>query len=1374
MDHLRLPEPFSFEGPNVAQRWTRWRKQFQTYFTACEYGKKSKDVQVAVLLHSAGQEAQDIHEHFQFDEETAEADRKNYTKILDKFGDYCRPRKNVVYERYRFWSRDQIQDEHVDNWVKDLRTIAVDCEFGEQEDLMIRDKLVFGICDTRVKERMLRESDLTLQKALDIVRAAESTKAQMKEMSKESASNHIDQIKTSGTGTTKESVDKRTCYKCGEVGHISPNCNNLPMGEVNRNRKRLEGSENRPTCYNCGGVGHLSRNCANGDDYPQNRRKTRGRGRQTRGRGRTVIHDVEEDDGFGDYMQEFQSLSLNAIRVNMVGAAAGGQKTKRYAKFRFHRPDSRTVKEEKLKIDTGAEANLMPLKIYQSLYPEYLQENGMPMKRYIEKSPAVLEAYGGSVINQIGRVHLPCEYNGKKFTCPFYLSNVDGPILLGYPTGESLGIVKILVIDDVTSPKAYGEDDRYISPGMAFDKRPPIKNKDDLRSMYPECFDNSDKHFLDFEYEIKVDDNVKPCIHAQRRMPIEPRVRRKLDAMVRDNVIVKVDEPTEWVNSMLVETKDDGRLRICLDPVDLNKAIKREHYPMPVLDDIVPELAGSDLFTKLDAKDGYWHVKLDKKSSLLTTFNTPFGRYRYLRMPFGLKMSQDVFQKKIDEVYSPCTGAIGIADDLTVHGKGDNEHDMRLHQVMERTRQANIGLNYDKISVKQPSVKFFGNIYSAKGINADPDKIAAITALRHPESREELRTFLGMVNYLQQFIPKLSEATEPLRAMDRDGVVFKWDATYQVVFDEIKSLVAKDISLAYYDRTKPVTLQTDYSKKGLGAVLVQEGRPVRYASKAVTVPEANFAPIEGEMLAVFYGIMKFHHYLYGRGFTVNSDHKPLHHIHKKNLSLAPPRLRDMLMKLSPYDFEIEYKPGEEMVLPDTFSRLSQADHGEIRGLKVRIHNLVDISCSRLAQLKHETENDSVLQKLLVVFNNGWPSTIKSLDEELRPYWAIRDDISVIDGLMMAGSRIIIPEKSRQRVLASIHEGHQGEVKCLLRAKESVYWPGLYKEIEQIVKSCAVCQEFENALPKCPMLGIEVPDQPWHTLGADLFYFNGKWNILLTDYYSKAPFVRYVSSTGAHASIKAMKSIFAENGIPCKIVSDNGPHFSAYAFDAFAKHWGFELILSSPEYPRGHAFVERQVQTIKKCMRKCDAGGYDFDLAMLALRATPLDSHLPSPAELLNGRKLRTRVPTVIHKPKDSSFIKKRLVEKQKIAAEIYDRTAVSKTDLNEGQNVRVYNKDRKAWEPATVLQKAQTPRSYVIQREMGGIPLRRNRQHLKPTVEVWNSRDSANRSPQDESSKPSSEVHAGNQVVNVDTDADIQLSSRPIRCRKQTTFYQAS
>ncbi len=184
MENFKPPDSFSFEGPNIAQRWTRWQKQFQTYFTACEIGKKDDDVQVAILLHSAGPEAQEIHEQFQY---AVEADKKDYKKVLEKFGDYCKPRKNVVYERYRFWSRNQMNDEPVDKWVKDLKTIAVDCEFENQENSMIRDKLVFGICDGRIKERMLREADLNLQKALDICRAAESTKTQMREMTQSDA-----------------------------------------------------------------------------------------------------------------------------------------------------------------------------------------------------------------------------------------------------------------------------------------------------------------------------------------------------------------------------------------------------------------------------------------------------------------------------------------------------------------------------------------------------------------------------------------------------------------------------------------------------------------------------------------------------------------------------------------------------------------------------------------------------------------------------------------------------------------------------------------------------------------------------------------------------------------------------------------------------------------------------------------------------------------------------------------------------------------------------------------------------------------------------------------------------------------------------------
>ena len=220
---------------------------------------------------------------------------------------------------------------------------------------------------------------------------------------------------------------------------------------------------------------------------------------------------------------------------------------------------------------------------------------------------------------------------------------------------------------------------------------------------------------------------------------------------------------------------------------------------------------------------------------------------------------------------------------------------------------------------------------------------------------------------------------------------------------------------------------------------------------------------------------------------------------------------------------------------------------------------------------------------------------------------------------MCGSRIIIPEAARKRTLDTIHEGHQGEVKCTLKAKTAVYWPGMYKEITEMVQKCKSCQEFANAQPKCPMISVDVPPHAWHTLGADHFQYKGKWHLIISDYFSKMPFIRPVNSTSAPATIKAVKGIISENGIPYKIISDNHP-FNSYEFKEFAKRYGFEVVSSSPEYPRGHGLIERHMQTVKKCMYKCDHSGQDIELALLSLRSTPLDSHLPSPAELLNGRK----------------------------------------------------------------------------------------------------------------------------------------------------------
>jgi hypothetical protein len=252
-----------------------------------------------------------------------------------------------------------------------------------------------------------------------------------------------------------------------------------------------------------------------------------------------------------------------------------------------------------------------------------------------------------------------------------------------------------------------------------------------------------------------------------------------------------------------------------------------------------------------------------------------------------------------------------------------------------------------------------------------------------------------------------------------------------------------------------------------------------------------------------------------------------------------------------------------------------------------------------------------------------------------------------------------------------------------------------------------------------MMPMDVPPHSWHTIGADIFHFKGKLYVLLSDYFSKMPFVRQINNTSAAATIKAVKSVISENGIPYKMISDNNP-FKSREFTEFARKYGFTVVSSSPEYPRGHGLIERHIQTIKKCMYKCEKSGQDFDLALLSLRSTPLDSHLPSPAELLNGRKFRTTLPSMNQNASTTDTqVREHFESRQAMSKGYYDQHTRQKDELSQNQPVRVYNKDSRTWDPATITEFADTPRSYIVQRGAGGRPLRRNRQHVKPTNEQW-------------------------------------------------------
>ena len=399
---------------------------------------------------------------------------------------------------------------------------------------------------------------------------------------------------------------------------------------------------------------------------------------------------------------------------------------------------------------------------------------------------------------------------------------------------------------------------------------------------------------------IHLKQDAVPVVHPPRKVPVALRkpLKAELKRMEDNDIIVKVTEPTDWVNSLVVTEKPKtGKICVCLDPQALNKAIRRPHYPVHTLDDILPQLTDAKFFSILDARSGYWGIKLSKSSSYLTTFNTPYGRYRYLRLPFGLICSQDEFQRKADEAFEGLDGVASIVDDVLVYGSTKEEHDMRLRNVLLRARSKGIRFNPDKAKISASEVPYFGHILSSNGLKPDPEKVKAIISMESPKDRPELETFMGMVTYLTRFAPNLAEITAPMRSLLKTKTEYIWDTPQEGSFNKVKQVLTKTPVLVFYNQHKPLTLQVDASKHGLGATLLQDGQPVAFASKSLTDTEVNYAQIEKETYAILFGCKRFHHYVYGRPVLVQSDHKPIESIWKKPLHTAPPRIQRMLLQL---------------------------------------------------------------------------------------------------------------------------------------------------------------------------------------------------------------------------------------------------------------------------------------------------------------------------------------------------------------------------------------------------------------------------------------------------------------------------------------------
>ncbi|UYV78630.1 K02A2.6-like, partial [Cordylochernes scorpioides] len=586
--------------------------------------------------------------------------------------------------------------------------------------------------------------------------------------------------------------------------------------------------------------------------------------------------------------------------------------------------------------------------------------------------------------------------------------------------------------------------------------------------------------------------------------------------------------------------------------------------------------------------------------------------------------------------------------------------------------------------------KFLGHQIGPNGIQIDPKRKRAILEFPKPRSVKELKQFLGMVNFSARFVPNLAEIAHPMNKLLSKKEEWIWGDDQDRAFDQIKKNLTSAPGLALYDPSLPITVSADASSFGLGAVIWQTKDGLRqviaYASRTLSETEKRYAQIEKEALAITWACEKFKQYIQGLVITLETDHKPLVLIFtSKNIDDLTPRIQRLRLRIMRYSYKIVHTPGKNLIVADALSRSPRKKVGtqkleeELCAYVQQVVSFMPISDVRVKEIKESQDKDQVIQNIIKYTQEGWPErTNVSMSES--QYWPAKDDFSVENGILLKGSRYVIPENIRKGLLQRIHEGHLGIVKCRERAKGSVWWPRITSEIEEMVRTCPMCIE-ERTNRHQPLIPSELPNCPWEKVG-----------------------IRGLTSASI---IVHCKSIFARHGIPLEVRSDNGPQFGSL-FKEFSHEYGFTHVTSSPRYPQSNGFIESFVKIVKERISKSK----DPYLALLAYRATPLANGF-SPAELSMGRRVRTTIPTPAkqHQPPNLKNWKNHEAIQRKKQKYYYDRAKGVRELPPLDVNDRVWLTDLKT--PGVIISKADTPRSYVVDTPRGSV--RRNRFHLLPT-----------------------------------------------------------
>lgn len=1240
----------NFHSGNVAEQWRKFKKQLAFYFDS-RYSKKqlTDRKKIGLLMTSLGPEGIEVLETL-FDEEE-EGREPTYSEIIEAFDEFCNPRKNLVFERSVYFRMRQQPDQTVDSFIVALKRQAALCEFSyDERDNLIRDILVIGVRDAKLREELLRDPDLDLQAATNAAKARERSNAEAQQME---AIQHPEKLAVAKV-TERPSPSQNNQPRCAACTFKHGNRRPCPAIKA--------------ACHKCGKVGHFSRACTSTDQ--QKRVK--------------AVETPAAEGEVAEVIAKTDMLRIYNISSSSPPKSHSSQKEESawFVTLLFGESSCR------FKLDTAADCNTISESDFRNLHP-------VPK---LVPSNVVIKPYNAKAFRPLGKIIIPHSSGNLEFqVMPNGAEN-----LLGFRS-----CCKLRLIQRVSRLSCSGTKDSFV-----------LTNSDIFKG----------EGRIPGLVKLYTNSKISPKVARPRRFAysLHSKLIETLKVLVEQEVIIRVMEPTDWVSNLTIVEKPDGSLRLCLDPQNLNKALLIPKYAIPKTDDILVRLTGMLLFSVLDLKSGFWHMQLDEESSKLTTFNTPIGRYRFKRLCFGISCAPEIFMAEMYRIFGDIEGVSPYFDDLIIATKTEQEHDVALQAVIERARKFNIKFNISKLQYKQPQVQFLGLMISADGVKPAPKHIRAIQEMPRPSDKAAVLRFLGLVKFLARFLPNVSQLTASLRQLTHKDIPFEWNQDHEGEFQTLKSLIAAQPVLAYFDVNKSVVVQTDASKDGLGAVLLQDNSPVAFASRALTSAEVKYSQIEKELLAIVFAMERFHEFVYGRPTLVHSDHRPLESILQKDLDKVSARLQRLRLRLLKYNASVKYVPGSKVVVADALSRAFLIDEQpDLTYQSVIVHaaKSLAVSVEKAEWIAKETEADPVLSAVRQMHeSDSWPTDAGTLPPGPAKFHAQKESLTVVDKMLFCENRLVIPASIRTFFLQKLHEGHLGTEKTKRLARESVFWHGMSKEIEEFVKGCETCQKFARNIPKEPLKPYPVPLYPWQQLAVDIASFDQKDYLIVVDKYSNWPEVVQLSSKSAQEIIRQLANIFARHGVPEMVISDNNP-FNSAAYLTFAQEWGFETKFTSPHFPQSNGHAERTVQTIKNMLRKCKDENSSLNYALLQYRNTPLPDTGYSPAQALFGRRLRTKLPVSASLLQPTTAPPAEIIaskERSKDVQEYYfNRSATELEPLRPQQPVWVKDAltDIK-WQPGTVQSVGPTPRSFVVAKDAPGGTVVRNRRFLRPRTAI--------------------------------------------------------